>query len=443
MEKKNRRGSRGLPYLVVSDGEGNLFEIPAYRMVGMYLNTPVLPSEEEIIALPYGSDLFELPGRVALGYDPRKNTIVEVRDYQGQRVYPVAAFMAPAYLQYYRAAYRSVPGAPRLPLYCYTALGWKGGQFYVTATRIDPDLRQDLGLFNPALIETEARRLLRQLSHNRLARHLIENCVFRYGCPAARNFTLGRWEGPLPVSPGCHAACVGCISWQPREHGITAPQERIGFVPTPEEIAEIAVLHLEQAPRAVVSFGQGCEGDPLLAAEVMAEAIRRIRRRTDKGVINVNTNAGDPDQVERLCRAGLDSIRVSLNSAQPHFYHAYYRPRNYTFEAVKASLQIVRRYGRWASLNYFVFPGFTDHPEEMQALEQLIRDTRIHMIQTRNLNIDPEWYIQSLSLPDHADEVLGIPRWLQWLKKTFPAVQLGYFNPPREAMRRMHPASAR
>ncbi|NOX38168.1 MAG: radical SAM protein [Calditrichaeota bacterium] len=426
------------PFLVVSDGHGQIFEIPEYRMVGMCLNTPQLPEASECIPLPYGSDLFELPGRVAIGYDPKKKQFVEVREYRGNPVFPVAAFMAPAYVQFYRAAFRSLPGAPRLPLYCYTAVGWQADQFYVTAMRIDPDVRQDLSFFNLTLIENEAHRLLKAFPKNRLVHHLIENCVFRYGCPAAGNFTLSRWECPLPTSPGCNSACVGCISEQPQEHAVTAPQERIGFVPTPEEIAEIAVAHLEQAPRAVVSFGQGCEGEPLLAAEVIETAIREIRKRTDKGIINLNTNASRPDLVERLCQAGLDSIRVSLNSAQPEYYHKYYRPRNYTFEAIEESLLVVRRFERWASLNYFVFPGFTDSPDEMAALQQLVHKTRLNMIQTRNLNMDPEWYIQTLGLPDAPQGAVGIPRWIAWLRETFPWIKLGYFNPPKEEMLPAH-----
>ena len=432
------RDASQLPFLVVSDGNGQIFEIPEYRMVGMCLNAPQLPAASECIPLPHGSDLFELPGRVAIGYDPEKTQFVEVREYNGNPVFAVAAFMAPAYVQFYRAAFRSLPGAPRLPLYCYTAVGWKANQFYVTAMRIDPDVRQDLSFFNLPLIENEARRLLKAFPENRLVRHLIENCVFRYGCPAARNFTLSRWECPLPSSPGCNSACVGCISEQPQEHAVTAPQDRIEFIPTPEEIAQIAVAHLEQAPRAVVSFGQGCEGEPLLAAEVIEAAIREIRKHTDKGIINLNTNASRPDLIERLCRVGLDSIRVSLNSAQPQYYQKYYRPRNYAFQALEASLMVVRRFERWASLNYFVFPGFTDSPEEMAALRRLVQKSQLNMIQTRNLNIDPEWYIQTLGLPEAPQGAVGIPRWIEWLRESFPWIKLGYFNPPKEEMVAVH-----
>lgn len=433
------------PYLVVSDRDGNIFEIPELYMAGMSLNAPALPTEQELIPLPYGSDLYLLPERTAVGYDPRRKKFVEVKEYHGEPVFAAAAFMAPAYLQVYRSAFATPPGAPRLSLFSYTAVGWKEGQFYAAGKRIDPDMRQDLSTFNLNLVEQEARRILRRYPQNRLTDHLIRNCVFRYGCPAARNFALGRWECPIPTSPGCNAACVGCISEQPAETGVRSTQDRLNFMPSGEEIVEFAVPHLENAPRAVVSFGQGCEGEPLLAGPVIKEAIKEIRRRTDRGIINLNTNASRPAVVEELCKAGLDSIRVSLNSAQKGYYEAYYRPRHYGFEDVVESLRVMRRYNRWASINYFVFPGFTDHPEEVSALESLIEEVKINMIQARNLNIDPEWYIEELGLGElaaaegnSAAKPLGIPGWIERISQKFPWIKWGYFNPPREEMQREH-----
>ena len=60
MSKKNST----YPWLVVSDGDGNIFEIPGIQMAGMMLSEPVKPERSSLIALPYGSDLFTLPGRV-------------------------------------------------------------------------------------------------------------------------------------------------------------------------------------------------------------------------------------------------------------------------------------------------------------------------------------------------------------------------------------------
>ena len=56
-----------------------------------------------------------------------------------------------------------------------------------------------------------------------------------------------------------------------------------------------------------------------------------IRAATRRGTINLNTNAGRPDRrSRRLCAAGLDSIRVSVNSLRPECYRAYFRPKGFT-----------------------------------------------------------------------------------------------------------------
>ena len=374
--------------------------------------------------------MFVLPGRTALGYDIARDEVVEVAEYGGRAVRPVAAFMAPAYLQIARAAYDVLPGAPRLPLYSYTAVGWKRGRFYAAGMRIDRDERQDMRQFDRKAIEHGAHDMLRRYRGNRLVRHLVDNCVLRYRCPAARNFVMGRWECPVPTSRACNAACLGCISKQPRKSGVVASHERICFTPTVEEIVEFAVPHLENATRPVVSFGQGCEGEPLLNSGLIEKAIRKIRRGTQRGIVNMNTNAGKPAAVERLCRAGLDSIRVSLNSARPACYEAYYRPRGYSLDDVAESMRIMRRHGRWVSLNYLVFPGFTDTRAELGALRAMLDRCEVNMIQTRNLNIDPEWYMEELGIGASRARPMGMRAWVEQLREKYPNVRLGYFNPP-------------
>ena len=417
-----------LPNLIVSDGQGKVFDVPELEMVGMSLTDLHLPSEEDLIPLPSGSDLFELPDRIPLGYDRKRDQVIPLPEYEGIPVIPVAAFMAPAHTQIYRAAYQSKGPAPLLPLFAYTAVGWRDGGFWAAGRRVDPDIRQDFDQWDFDEIKRQAERTLETYPGNRLVEHLVNNCVRRYGCPAARNFVLRRWEAPVPTSPVCNARCLGCLSLQPKSR-VPSPQHRITFVPTPEEIAEFTIPHLQHAPRAIISFGQGCEGEPLLQAPVLEEAIRLIRKATDRGTINLNTNGSFPQAVERLCIAGLDSIRVSLNSAQPTYYNRYFRPRTYAFEEVVETLKVMRTYNRWASINYFIFPGFTDHPQEIAALLDLIEQTQLNFIQMRNLNMDPEWYIRSLKIEGLSRDYIGILRWMETVQSHFPTIRFGYFNP--------------
>ena len=169
------------------------------------------------------------------------------------------------------------------------------------------------------------------------SRHHGERCALEWGCPNAQNLFLGRFEAPIALARSCNAACLACISEQPPDT-VPSAQARLEFKPTLDEILELAVPHLERAPRAMISFGQGCEGEPLLEAERIAEAIRAIRARTARGSLHLNTNGSRPDALARLAAAGLDSVRVSLNSAREETYTPYYRPRTYRFRDVVESL---------------------------------------------------------------------------------------------------------
>ena len=417
------------PYILYSDGNGNIFEDTSLYVTGRSGWDAVPIPVDEWIELPEGGNLYELPGRHGIGIDVQTG---EMR--LCEKGWAVAAFIPPAHTGLYMAAYETSKDAPTLPLFCYTAAGWQNDVMYVPAVRIEKDIRQEAAGYDDAKIETGTHRLLQVYPHNRLVKHLMENCCMTYTCPAARNLAIGRWECPVPVSPACNANCIGCISFQPEEETIFSTQDRLTFKPTAEEIVEFTVPHLETAPYPIVSFGQGCEGEPLLMWETIREAIIEIRKHTKKGSININTNGSRPDAVEELCRAGLNSIRVSTNSAREKVYTPYYRHNNYTFNDIVESLKVVRRHGGWASINYFVFPGMTDSIEEYEALRKLIRDTGLSMIQWRNFNIDPDWYLGKIGVSD-TGECMGMKQLIELIREEFPQLKFGYFNPPMERIR--------
>ena len=416
-----------VPFMVFADKDGNIFEDTRYEAVGRsgYNVYPLTP--EEFIELPFGSDLFTLPGRRPYGLDLETGEFEVLEEVQA-----VAALNAPAYTQLYMAAFGTdEENAPTLPLYCYTTVGWLDDKFYTTAVRIDPDTRQDLEHFDQEYIVQKTDEKIAANPGNRLVEHLGNNCSKRYCCPAARNFFLGRWECPIPVSPACNSNCLGCISFQPEEHELTSPQDRLTFIPTVQEIVDFTVPHLETAERPIVSFGQGCEGEPLLVWQLMRDVIIEIRKRTSRGIINLNTNGSKPAAVEELMKAGLNSIRVSTNSARKEIYEAYYLPNNYQFEDIRESARIARQYGGWASINYFTFPGMTDQEAEYQALREWIRFSDLSMIQWRNFNIDPDWYLGKLNITS-LNESMGIKTMMDKIKNEFPHLAYGYFNPPAE-----------
>ncbi|MBU0942814.1 MAG: radical SAM protein [Proteobacteria bacterium] len=427
---ENTRHPAGQPSLVYADLKGNITDFPALHMAGMSGGQFLLPEKEDFIPLPEGSELFVLPGRLPVGLDPDSGEPLLLEDNPfkpGEPIQAVSAFMSPAHTAVLNSAYQTQEKAPRLPLFAYTAVGWYDDRFWTTAFRSDADIRQDAAQFNQTVINSRTRTKLNQYKHNRLVQHLGK-CCLTYACPAARNYFLGRWEAPLPTSPTCNARCVGCISLQ-SSGKCSATQDRIRFVPTPAELAEIAIPHLQHAEQAIVSFGQGCEGEPLLQADTIEKAIAAIRRKTDRGTINLNSNASLPQAIKRLSEAGLDSLRVSINSAQIQYHSDYYRPQNFTLADVLESIQVMKRGGGFVSLNYFILPGVTDSIEEYTALRHLLHTYQPDRIQLRNLNMDPEWYLRSIKFQTTAP-ALGMRKWLENIKQEFPELQLGYYNPP-------------
>ena len=152
-------------------------------------------------------------------------------------------------------------------------------------------------------------------------------------------------------------------------------------MPTRDEVVEIAVEHLENAEDAIISFGQGCEGEPTLQADLIVEAVRLTRAATRRGTVNINTNAGDTDAIRRVCEAGVDSLRVSLVSARPDRYHAYHRPAGYELRDVVESIKVAKALGAFVSINYLCYPGFSDTEPEVDALADFIDETGIDMLQ--------------------------------------------------------------
>ena len=417
------------PYILYSDGNGNIFEDTTLFVTGRSGWDAIPVPDDEWIELPDGGQLYELPGRRGIGMDVLTG---EMR--LCEKGWAVAAFIPPAHTGFYLAAYETTPDAPTLPLFCYTAAGWQNGKTYVPCIRIEQDIRQDCQGYDQDVVEAGVAKALETYPHNRLVQHLANNCAMTYQCPAARNYFIGRWECPIPSSPACNANCIGCISFQPEEETIISTQDRLTFKPTSQEIVEYTVPHLEGAAYPIVSFGQGCEGEPLLMWQTIKESIIEIRKHTTKGSININTNGSMPKAVEELCKVGLNSIRVSLNSVRKHIYEPYYCPNNYTFEDIFESVKVMNRFGGWTSFNYFVFPGMTDSVDEYEALRKVIKDTGLKMIQWRNFNIDPDWYLGKINIAD-TGECMGVKQMMELIQEEFPDIKYGYFNPPMERIK--------
>jgi pyruvate-formate lyase-activating enzyme len=410
-----------VPYLIYSTPEGEIREEPRLQALA-FGDRPLEASE--LIPLPDGVTLSMMPDRLAVGQKRNGERQVLSRG----RGWAVAALLPIGYTRTLLPAYEKVPGTEPLPFFGYSAVAGINGRMYVAAVKTDDPHKWHPRSFPRRKLERLVRE--RQAAHpqNRvIGQHA--HCALDYSCPTASNLFFGRWEMAIAVSPGCNSRCIGCISKQ-EEEDLISPQDRLTFIPTVEEIVEAAVPHLEQAEEAIVSFGQGCEGEPLMQWKRIERAIKEMRARTDKGVININTNGSNPRWVQRLYDAGLDTIRVSTISGHPETYKAYYRPIGYTFEDVKESLKRARDEGVYSSINLLCFPGMIDREREVEALLSLVRETGLRLIQLRNLNIDPEVLLPRLPALDLLGKELGIPALIEILKREVPDVEIGNFTRP-------------
>ena len=127
-----------------------------------------------------------------------------------------------------------------------------------------------------------------------------------------------------------------------------------------------------------------------------------------------------------------------MNSAIKEWYTAYFNPKNYHFEDVLETLKIAYSYHSWVSVNYFVFPGLTDSLREFDAFSKLLDSGMINMIQWRNFNIDPDWYTDKIGMTN-AEECMGMQALLDTIRRRYPRLAYGYFNPSLEVMKEYRP----
>jgi len=425
---------KSLPKLLYADAKGNIFDHPFLTMAGMSGAEAVLPETVELIPLPEDSRLFTIPDTPPLAWDGQQKKFVTVATVrQGRREMPiqaVSAFMAPGWMRTLLPACDYSQKKVQLPLWSYTAVGWdeEKEQIVVAATRVDSNENWLPKNYDDRQLDPLVRKMLKAFPDNRLLEQL-SRCAIDYHCFAAKNLFYRRWEAPIPTSPVCNSRCLGCISLQPSDC-CPSNHDRIGFVPTPEEIVELMLPHLLEAPDSIVSYGQGCEGDPIMQAETVAEATQRLKKSAGgRGTINFNSNGSIPDRIRLLCDAGMDSMRFSMNSVQEELYNRYYRPVNYRFAEVVESVKIAKERGLFTMINYLVSPGVTDSPAETDALLKFLGETGVDMLQMRNLSIDPDYYNKELGIMKSGT---GMYRLLERIKREYPKVQFGYFNRTKE-----------
>jgi wyosine [tRNA(Phe)-imidazoG37] synthetase (radical SAM superfamily) len=407
--------------LAYADPEGRLIEAEDLRPL-VRSGWEVLDAEQPgttWMPLPDGATITMLPDRLALFRDA-DGEVVRLSPDAG---WAVGAVLPPGYTRTLMPAYEQEEGARVLPIFGYTAVAFRGGRPVVAAIRTDPLDWWQPRHFRGRDVGAAIARARQDLPGNRLVEHL-SRCATEYDCYTAQNTFYRRWEGSLPASGPCNAMCIGCISEQWGE--VESPQDRIGFRPTLEEVAGLAAWHQGGAEARIVSFGQGCEGEPLMRAD-LPEMVAEIRRRAPGAFVNINTNGSRPAVVKRMVEAGLDGARVSVFSFNQDMFAAYYRPKDYAIKQVHETLQVLRDGGCQVALNLLTFPGVSDDAGEIAALEAAIERHGIDQIQTRSLNLDPLWLLDQLP---HRTRGIGMEAMLDGLRTRFAGLRVGNFTLP-------------
>jgi pyruvate-formate lyase-activating enzyme len=400
--------------------DGSIEVLDGYRPAGRNGRRLVPLDGDELVPLPDEATLTQLPGRRPVAVDADGQPVAVTGDWLA-----LAAVLPVGYLRTLLPATSRDPGAHRLPLFGYTAVVEHSGDLMCAALRTDSFEwwqparygRDDL----PAAVDA-ARAAL---PGNRLVDHLA-HCALENRCYTAQNTFHRRYEGALPASPACNADCLGCISLQ-TDGQVPAPQQRMRFAPTADELTALADWHLGGDDAAIVSFGQGCEGEALTRDGALVDATRRIRRRHPSATIHVNTNGSKPEVLGRLIDAGLNSVRISAISFTDAVFRPYYRPIGYDLDDVIACGRLMRDKGGQVCLNLLTFPGVTDVPEELEATVRACQAMGVDQVQWRSLNVDHDWLLEVLpGLPPGA----GMRAAHRELGERLPGVQHGNFTRP-------------
>lgn len=380
------------------------------------------------IPLPAGSTMMHLPDRLALARSIRSSTVAPL---PGRYRLPVAAVLPVGYLRLLLPSHRYQPGLPArtLPLYGYTAAADLDGQVVVAASRSD-DFAPWMGRRpTRSRLEQEVDRLQREQPRSRVVAQLSV-CALEHNCLTAQNTFFGRGEGALPTSAACNADCLGCISLQ-TDSGTPASQPRMGRAPSAADLIAVASQHLNRAQAAgepgMVSFGQGCEGEPLLRERELLEVATELRRQFGSATIHINTNGSRPQALRRLFEAGVNSCRISVFSFQQELFAAYYRPRGYSIEDVMASCRTAVASHAQLTINLLTFPGVTDAPDQVDLTVSCLRELQVRQLQWRSLNVDPLWLLERLP---HLEKGVGLERLMEKVRVSLPGLAMGNFTRP-------------
>lgn len=337
-----------------------------------------------------------------------------------------AALLSPGHLRTLLPAYVDEPGKADLPPRQYAAVAADESGTLVTAA-IAIDTPSGIAA-SKADVAAKVAEGLRRHPGDRLVRQLAR-CAREYGCRPAAACFFGQTECALPIAAPSNERPPAAIA--PKRDGEAEPTEAAAFHPTAEEIARVAIAHFA-AGGHTASFGQACEGEPLLAAREVEDAIAQIRLGTRDGVVHLNTNGSQPAGLRRLRSAGLDSIAVRMISARAATYEALHGPDGYSFPDVRATLRVAVELRIAVTIHVLVLPGIFDRSDEIADLIALLAELPAGTtLLLRDLHADP---LRALArLHSRGIEVIGVGAAVERIRQEVPHIRVAAFIRPAVA----------
>lgn len=327
----------------------------------------------------------------------------------GRTRWALAAVLPSGYTRTHHPAYRSREhDAPLAPLPYAALAGGAGGELRVAA------LRTAAARAVPTVdVEAIVAAGLRAWPANRLARQLAR-CARDYACSFARDAFAGRGRAGAPVGAATSEAPDAGVAarWTFDE----SPTEPAAFRPDAAEIADLVLAFLAGGGEGV-SFGRACEGDPLAAAPLLEDAVRRIRAGTTAGRLHLETAGSSPAALRRMVAAGIGAVTVRIASARADTFEALHRPIRHRWSEVRATLRLVAELGASLEIALLVFPGITDRPSELDELVALFGELPAARVSLRDLAADPE---HALRLVPSRERPVGIAAALDRLHREVP-----------------------
>lgn len=320
------------------------------------------------IPLPANARLVPLDrAAVALGRDGRQRAVGRGRS-------AVGAILPAGHTRLLHPSYAEDRALAPLAALPYAAVGARDGEIVVAAARHGsgtdavappPDLAE-------ALRARPRNDLLRQLSR----------CAKDHECRDARGAIAGAAELPVPL--GAPAAERPTLPVALRSGYAGAPLGGAVLRPSPEDIRAL----VGEGTRRV-SFGRACDGEPLLAARALEEAIGAALERAGELDVHLETTGCAPVALRRALETGVTSVTFRFASALAGTYRALHGPVAHEWNDVRASITAAADHGARIALAILVLPGVTDRPAESDAILGLIGDLPGGVIELRDLGADP------------------------------------------------------